>query len=181
MASFSRMKEMVVEVALGVRHRRSFHVPEIVGSVVDHIINDNASPFHKTIYNRTDALMDGFENRGRVLISRDEASTLAIDIDSVVFDTKCDNLAKTIDEIKETHIPYLAKNVFARFKIENINRLGIVFTFLEKDTSRLDKLIGGSLPTSLRNPITWCCGSRKEALRQQVLSRRTFRTIQIPL
>jgi hypothetical protein len=136
------MEKPLVGIALGIRHRRSFHIPEIVGAIIDDITSDEGSPFHKDLFYRTDPLTDGLETKGRLLIGNDDSSSLAIDIDSVVYDTKTDNLQTTVSQLKDTYIPYLMKNVFGKYKIENINRLGIVFTFLEKDTSKVDTLIG---------------------------------------
>src|SRR4051794_36404288 len=123
------MEKDISVISLGIRHRRSFRIPEIAGQIIDDIAHDESSPFNKLIFNQTDTIIDGLENKGRILASDDGITSLVIDIDSVVLTLKCADIGTTTQELEKKYIPYLAKHIFTQFHIEYINRLGIIYDF----------------------------------------------------
>jgi hypothetical protein len=117
------------KISVGIRHRRSFRVPEIAGSIIDSIIRDDASPFFK-IYTRTDAILDERrENKGRILRDDNNLNSLSIDIDSVILNIATEDLEQTIKKVNDVFLPYVLKNVYKKFDIDNINRIGVVFEY----------------------------------------------------
>ncbi|MBL4644408.1 MAG: hypothetical protein JKX80_00910 [Candidatus Pacebacteria bacterium] len=138
------MKDKLVSVTLGIRHRRTFGIPEISGRVIDNIINDKDSPFrNKGSWGgvSTAPIFDGAEQKGRILFSEDGSNSLTLDTDSVILALKANNVEVAFKKIKETYIPYLEKNVFKKFGIEYISRIGIVFLFTEEDATKANALL----------------------------------------
>ena len=39
------MKDKIKKIVIGIRYRRSFRVPNIVGEIVDQVLHDDDSPF----------------------------------------------------------------------------------------------------------------------------------------
>lgn len=145
------MEIKIRKISLGLRHRRSFRIPEISGSIIDRIIHDPSSPFNKDQYERTDALIDHKgESKGRVLVDGSGDNSLSIDIDSVIFNTASDDIGKTLTSIIDTYIPYITKNIHKEFSIENFNRVGMVYEFslVGEPTQLLSRVTDGNFTTA---------------------------------
>ncbi|MCH7883392.1 hypothetical protein IIA95_03190 [Patescibacteria group bacterium] len=124
------MKLEIKKISLGLRHRRTFRISEIAGSVIDYIVHDNASPFNLDYYKKTNAILDNFgENKGRILLDERGDNSLVVDIDSVILNLTTEVIDDTLKEIKEKYLPYITKNIHKKFEIKNFNRLGIVYEY----------------------------------------------------
>lgn len=134
------MKESINRITLGIRHRRSFRVPEVAGAIVDYIIYDSSSPFEANFFQATDTLLDNFENKGRILIGKDSKSSIVVDTDNLVFNLASDNFDDSISKIKTQFIPFF-KKIFKEFKLENINRVGMVFEFKFSDGEKINQFV----------------------------------------
>jgi succinate dehydrogenase flavin-adding protein (antitoxin of CptAB toxin-antitoxin module) len=114
-------------------------MPEISGSIIDYIIHNQNSPFINGFWKLSDALLDNFENKGRILIA-ENTSSISVDIDGLILNFVSTDFDKDIKRIKEEIIPFF-KQIFKEFDIENINRIGMVFEFENKDQNAIEKMV----------------------------------------
>lgn len=133
------MEEKISKVVLGIRYKRTFRIPEISGSIIDYVINDSSSPFKGDFFQTTDALIDNFENKGRVLQSK-KGSSIVIDIDNFILNFKIGDFKSDLGRIKSKIIPFI-KKIFNKFEIKDISRVGFVFEFTDKDKDIPDRII----------------------------------------
>lgn len=132
------MKEKISRISIGIRHQRSFRLPEIAGSIVDYIIS--SSPFGKDFFQASDTILNGFESRGRILIGADDgASSMVIDTDSIILNLKSENFDVDLARIKSELVPFI-KKIFTKFSIENINRVGLVFEFQKLSSDQVNEI-----------------------------------------
>lgn len=121
------------EVSLGIRHRRSFQIGALSGTIIDRIANDPSSPFFRDSFSYTFPIIDQQGDlKGRVLSSKNETGkgdSLSIDIDSVLISVREKSVETALKKIKETYLPYMQKHIFNEFELYNLNREGIVFDF----------------------------------------------------
>ena len=113
---------------------------EIAGTVMDNIVYDKSSPFESRFFQATDILLDNFENKGRILIGKDQKSSVVVDIDNVVINLASDNFDEAVTKIKSEIIPFF-KKIFKDFKIENTNRVGMVFEFKFPNTEQINEIV----------------------------------------
>lgn len=161
----------IKKISLGLRHRRTFRIPEIAGSLIDFVVHDDSSPFNTDVYERTDALLDGRgENKGRILSDASGANSLMIDVDSVILNLETKDINTTLKDIQETYLPYIVKNIHKEFKIENFNRLGIVYEFSLTGTPNhfLSRLTGGKFSTAQSGQFKF--GSKEMELKSAVMN-----------
>ena len=133
------MKEKIYLVSIGIRHRRYFRMSEIAGSIVDYIVQSPSSPFGKDFFQSSDTLLNGFESKGRILIGADNGSSIVVDTDSFILNLETDDLDKMLGRIKTDFLPFI-KKIFREFKINNINRTGIVFEFKDFDVEKINDI-----------------------------------------
>jgi len=120
----------IKKISLGIRHRRTFRIPEIAGAIIDHIIHDSASPFNLGYYDKTNAIIDNAgEIKGRILLDNTGDNSLAIDVDNVVLNLVAEDIDSILKEVKEKYLPYITKNIHKQFDIKNFNRIGIVYEY----------------------------------------------------
>lgn len=139
----------IKKIAIGLRHRRSFGIPEITGTMIDHVVNDKKSPFTSEKFNRTDSIIEFGESKGRILLGEKNENSLLVDVDNVVLTIDGndeDNIKNILKDIKENYIPYITKNIHKQFEISNFNRLGIVYEYdiVGKPDRFVSRLTGGT-------------------------------------
>ncbi len=106
--------------------------------IVDKILYDSDSPFK-----------DQFEEVGnspdeRILKNDTTREYLRINTDDFIFAVKVnDNFDETFNRIKSTILPFVENEIFKDFKINNINRIGIVFHKSVKDKGLMHELVSG--------------------------------------
>jgi hypothetical protein len=117
------------KISVGLRHRRSFRIPEIAGSITDTLGHDEKSPFGKDSFKKTDSLIDRGEVKGRVIATKDGETSVVVDIDSVIVNYACDDVDKGITQIRDNLLPYLINTIHKPFNINYFNRLGVLYEF----------------------------------------------------
>lgn len=120
----SNMKDKIIGVTVGIRFKRKFRIPEKSGEIIDKILSDTNSPFSGSYF---DNLQD--RSKEKVLINSRTEEYLRINTDDIIFGIKIDkNFDEKFDWIKEKVLPYLEKEIFSKFEINEIKRLGIIFS-----------------------------------------------------
>lgn len=124
------MELNIKKISFGIRHRRTFRIPEIAGGIIDHIVHDDGSPFNLDYYEKTNAILDNAgENKGRILVDKGGENSLVVDVDSVILNLAAEDIDSTLKEIKERYLPYITKNIHKEFNIKNFNRIGVVYEY----------------------------------------------------
>lgn len=135
------------KASLGIRHARSFRIPEIIGEITDKITSDANSPFYRDIYTSTRPLIDiDGDLKGRILVSEKIEHSLTIDTDNVIITVSEDDTDTAISTIKNKYFDYISKEIFSRNAIVNINRIGVIFEYKLEDTK--------TIPNNIVNTVT---------------------------
>lgn len=133
------IKLKIKKIAIGLRHQRTFGIPELTGSMTDYILHDKKSPFGSDFFDRTDSILEFGENKGRILFKAESDNSLLVDIDNVILTVATDDIESTLKDMKDKYIPYITKYIHKKIEIENFNRLGIVYEY--DITGKADHLI----------------------------------------
>lgn len=129
------MKNNVKKISIGIRYRRSFRIPELAGEITDFILGDE-SPFGSNFFTEVGAM----DKSGKILLS-ENGSSLSIDLDSLILNLIVDDDIKTtILKINNNYYPYLVK-LLKKFRIENFNRLGMVFEHQLDNGAVINKIV----------------------------------------
>ena len=129
------MKDKIKKITIGIRYRRSFRVPNIIGDIIDQILHDNESPFKSGFFNEIGEI----GTRGQILIGKD-GNTLSVDFDSIILTLSNENLDNTLSQIKEVFYPYIMK-LLENNNIHNFNRIGIIFDHQLDESKMIDKIV----------------------------------------
>ena len=140
------MKDKIKKIVVGIRYRRSFRIPSIVGYIVDQILHDNDSPFGLNFFDEVGEM----GSRGQILIGKNN-NTLSVDFDSIILTLSTDNLDNTLNQIKNTYYPYMAK-LLKNNNIYNFNRIGVMFDHQVEELKIINEIVGNLSSSKITSP-----------------------------
>lgn len=142
------MKDDLKFITVGIRYLRSFRITDISGAIIDSILHDSDSPFSKDYF----PYVDENSVRDKTLFN-DDNEYLRITTDDLIFRLAVgkDMLTKH-QQIKEKIIKYIEK-ILLQYEINNIKRIGIIFTHQARDNSeKYTKLIESYTNNEIKDP-----------------------------
>ena len=141
-------------LTFGVRFNRSFRIPDISGYIIDDIIADPKSPFKEKFFSEVYQDPSG---RQKMLASKgveDENPNryLKINSDDLILSFKFshDDFEIKFNWLKNDVLVYLQK-IFREYKINNIQRIGVIFSHQLKNLEKLDKAVSDFSDQHIKN------------------------------
>jgi len=118
---------------IGIRYRRSFRVADISGDILDEIL-----------YGEGSVLKDRFESSSESLreksLENSKNEYVRITTTDIIFSLKVTSLdGDPMSEIRLI-LPFV-ENIFKKFQIQNIYRVGVIFQTLEKRTKTIEEIV----------------------------------------
>jgi hypothetical protein len=130
--------DKVKGITIGIRYQRSFRIPDIAGEMVDDVLQNKKSPFGIELF-------DGIQEtstREKVLFKRSTNEYLRLNTDDLILGIRVTgNFDKKYDWLKKRVIPYFESELFYKFNIKNIQRLGIILHHELKEYKPLNDAI----------------------------------------
>lgn len=123
------LKNNIIGLTIGIRFNRSFRVPDISGNIIDNILYGDKTPFGTEFFPR----IQEKSGREKYLFHTDDQGNidryLRINTDDLIFGFEINNnFEEKFDWLKNDIIDYFQNILFKDFKINNIRRIGIVFS-----------------------------------------------------
>lgn len=123
------------KVVLGLKYK-SFKVPDISGEIVDEILYDKESPFNPEFFPYTTSIVNG-----KVLENDEKGHSLHIDTENFIFTLSLDNVGKEdINKLQTVYASFFVK-LLSKYRINNIQRLGIIFIHELDLNAKLDTFL----------------------------------------
>lgn len=126
----------ITNFTVGIRYTRSFRIPDISGEIVDNILRSSKSPFDSNIFGGIGTT----SNEGRILYSKSNESFISISRDDIIISLDTNTPTEDFEKIKEVVIPYFKEEIFNKYSINEINRLGLIFRHKLSNKTLLDKI-----------------------------------------
>lgn len=142
------LKESIVGIAVGIRYTRSFRIPDILGEIIDNILADSSSPFNTKYFPKIHE-----SSREKMLFNPETDEYLRINTDDLILGIKPKvNFTKSYEWLRTDVISYINENIFRKYNINNINRIGIIFIHKLGKSKLLNKVITDFTKEKLENP-----------------------------
>lgn len=120
----NKLNKQVKNIVLGIKYKKTFKIQDVSGQIIDHILNNNKSPFDSDFFPKILETRD----RKKILKSKDESELRVTEEEIVIIlNTNEDNFEARTELIKNKVIDYYEKSLFTKFGIHNIARIGIMF------------------------------------------------------
>jgi len=117
------LTDKIIAISLGIKYARSFRIPDISGEFIDEVLYSSSSPFGKEIFSHVQEPL----NREKVLSNPITNEYLRINTDDLIMGLKVKgNFNDRYKWITTSVVPYL-ENLFTKYKIHNIIRIGIIY------------------------------------------------------
>lgn len=132
------LKNNVIGLTLGIRFNRSFRIPDISGDIIDNVLYGNKTPFGQDFFPK----VQENSNREKTLYNPKTSEYLRINTDDVILGIEIkDNFDDKFDWLKNDVLDYFKNTLFLEYKIENIRRLGIIFSHKISKTKKMCEAI----------------------------------------
>lgn len=133
------LRSSIIGIVLGVRFVRSFRIPDIGGDIVDHILYEKGTPFGIDFFPRVNQKAS---NNERVLFNPGTDEYLRINTDDIILGINVDNnFEEKYNWVRNDILSFLKKDIFQKFKIKNIKRVGIVYSHKISQKEKLHKIV----------------------------------------
>lgn len=118
------MTQNVTNITIGIKYIRSFRIQNIHGEIIDSIIRAENTPFKSSEYR----IVFDTNNEGKILSNEDGSKSISIDRDNIVIKFDTNTPKETFNQLQKKIIPFITDKIFKKYKIEGINRIGVIFT-----------------------------------------------------
>lgn len=146
------MLNKVTKIILGIRYAKTFRIPDIDGQISDDILYGDKTPFGPDYFPQTTESANG----DRLLFKKDSDNNLdnflRINTDDLIFSTKVENFDSSFDTMLSRYLPFLIDNVFCKYNIKKIRRVGIIFSHELPTTTKLDQIVKDFSKNKVTNP-----------------------------
>lgn len=130
------LAQKITEITLGIRFSRAFRISDVSGEIIDNILRDPLSPFDTKYFPK----FDEGSLREKILFNK-KGDSIKITPDDFILTLKIeDDFEKNYKFISDRFIPY-ANFLFNLFEIDELNRIGILYTIELAKPKALDKTI----------------------------------------
>lgn len=130
------LEQKITGITLGIRFSRSFRISDVSGEVIDNILRDPLSPFDTKYFPK----FDEGSLREKILYNK-KGDSIKITPDDFIFTLKIEeDFEKKYKFISNEFIPYVTF-LFNLFEIDELNRIGILYTIKLSKPKALDKII----------------------------------------
>lgn len=125
------MDKIVKNITIGIRHKRIFRIRDNFGKFIDCILHNSDSPFSIKFFPFIDEKLSD-----SVILHNENDEHFHINTDDFILKLKTeDDFKKSVSHIVNNILPFIKKRIFNITKIDDITRVGIVFSleFFSKD------------------------------------------------
>lgn len=165
----ANLNTKIIGLTLGIRFSRSFRIPDISGDIIDHILYSKETPFGSDFFPK----VQENSSREKVLYNPETSSYLRINTDDVILGLEVSaNFDSKFKWLKEDILPYFMNKLFYEYKIQNIRRLGIIFSHKIEKNDKFANTITSLTGESIRDPNSISLSFSKKAPAQEALYRK---------
>jgi hypothetical protein len=145
------LQKNIIGITFGIRFARSFRIPDISGCIMDNILYSENTPFGTKFFPN----LQEISSREKTLYNSETSEYLRINTDDLILGIKIDNdFQKKFDWLKIDVFKYFSNTLFREYEIQNIRRVGIVFSHKLSKNKKLNEaisLISGNTINSADN------------------------------
>jgi len=128
----------IIGITIGIRFARSFRMRDISGNIIDNILYSNKTPFGTSFFPK----VEENSTREKTLYNPETSEYLRINTDDLILGIKIDNdFEKKFDWLKNNVLNYFRKTLFVEYQIQNIRRLGIIFSHKISKNNKLNDAV----------------------------------------
>lgn len=125
----------ITDITIGIRFNRSFKIKDILGAITDQLVYNEESPLNNYFENQK-------QDNGEMILINKNGSYLRLNTDDIILKhiVKNNNFIQETSFIKK-YCKFILKTLTTN-KINNINRIGIIFTHqIENNEKKFNKII----------------------------------------
>ena len=131
------MNKIIKNITIGIRHKRIFKIRDNFGKFIDCILHNSDSPFSNKYFPLIDEKVSN-----SVVLHNENNEYFQINTDDFILSLNIeDDLKKSILHIADDILPFIKKRIFNVTKIDDISRVGIVFSLEFFSEDKINKLI----------------------------------------
>ena len=143
------LTDHIIGITVGIRYSKSFRIPDISGDVIDDVLYGSESPFGKEFFPRVQ------ENsaREKTLFNPNTDEYLRLNTDDLIIGISVNgDFEKKFNWVKDDVLGYFQNNLFVKFKIKNIRRLGIIYAHKMSKDQRFVDLVSSLTNKNVTSP-----------------------------
>ncbi len=132
------LEKNIIGITIGIRFARSFRIPDISGNIIDDILYSEKTPFGVKFFPK----VQENSNREKTLYNPKTSEYLRINTDDLILGIEIDNdFQKKFDWLKTDVLNYFKKTLFQEYRIQNIRRVGIIFSHKISKDKKLSEAV----------------------------------------
>lgn len=132
-----KLEEKIIGITMGIRSNRSFRIPEISGEIIDDVLYGSDTPFGTSIFPRIQET-----RREKVLFNDQTTGYLRINTDDIILALEVQNNFDTrFSFLTDTVLPYFKDDIFKKYGIKNIRRIGVIFAHKIESGKKLNEAV----------------------------------------
>lgn len=132
------LQNNIIGITIGIRFTRSFRIPDISGNIIDNILYSEKTPFGTKFFPK----VQENSNREKTLYNPKTSEYLRINTDDLILGIEIDNdFQKKFDWLKTDVLNYFKETLFKEYKIQNIRRVGIIFSHKISKNKKLNEAV----------------------------------------
>lgn len=132
------LQNNIIGITIGIRFARSFRIPDISGNIIDNILYSEKTPFGTKFFPK----VQENSNREKTLYNPKTSEYLRINTDDLILGIEIDNdFQKKFDWLKTDVLNYFKETLFREYKIQNIRRVGIIFSHKISKNKKLNEAV----------------------------------------
>jgi len=122
------LKKNIKELTLGIKFARTFRIPDIAGEIIDDILYSSKSPFESRFEQLEESNLREKRLLTSKLLSNGKPEYLLINTENIILSIDTEGkFMSTYSWLKGDVFSFFSY-LFLKYKIKNINRIGIVFS-----------------------------------------------------
>jgi hypothetical protein len=119
----SKLFDKITELTFGIRFKRSFRIADKSGEIIDDVLTSKQSPFSSKTFPQIQT-----SKLEKVIFNDQTGDYLRINTDDLILAFNVDhNFENKFEWLKLNVAKYFQEQLFRKFNIQNIRRIGIVF------------------------------------------------------
>lgn len=129
------IKKEIKNIVLGIRFEKSFRALDISGAIIDEILRGVNSPFDANYFPSVQEI-----NREKILFRHDTDFFIRLNIADFIFRFEITEkgVEKQLDWLKSKVIKFFVNDIFKKYDIKKITRIGILYTISLKEFGKIN-------------------------------------------
>lgn len=164
-----KLEKTITALTIGIRYQKSFRVADITGEIIDTILLDKNSPFDHKLFPRIE-VNSAWE---QTLYNPETFEYLRINTDDIILSLAVDdNFSQKFNFLHSKVIPFYEGTLFTRHDINNIIRVGIIYSHKLDRSQEFSNKISAIAENKINDPENISISFSKKHVTSEALIRK---------